>query len=71
MEVLEYKDIKGLDRDTLESRLWELKREVFFLKMQKKTSGIEKPHVFSLARKNIARLATHKKELEKAAKKRV
>jgi large subunit ribosomal protein L29 len=38
----------------------ELRLDLFKMKMQKTTSGVEKPHLMKVAKKNIARLLTVK-----------
>lgn len=53
-------DIKKLDDKALERKVAELRLDVFQMKMQKTTSGIEKPHLIKEAKKNIARLLTLK-----------
>jgi large subunit ribosomal protein L29 len=53
-------DIKKLDDKALERKVAELRLDVFQMKMQKTTSGIEKPHLIKEAKKNIARLLTVK-----------
>ena len=53
-------DIKKLDDKALDRKVAELRLDVFQMKMQKTTSGIEKPHLIKEAKKNIARLLTVK-----------
>lgn len=53
-------DIKKMDDKALDRKVAELRLDVFQMKMQKTTSGIEKPHLIKEAKKNIARLLTLK-----------
>ena len=57
-EVLEYKEVVKLDKKAIDGKVDSLKRELFNLKMQKATSGLEKPHKIKTLKKNIARLLT-------------
>ncbi|TDJ04358.1 MAG: 50S ribosomal protein L29 [Deltaproteobacteria bacterium] len=58
--MLKAKDIKKMDDAGLDRKVSDIRVELWGLKMQMSTSGIEKPHVFKLAKKNIARLLTEK-----------
>jgi large subunit ribosomal protein L29 len=60
MQKLEFKDIKGLDAKEIDAKVADIKRNMFDLRMQKATSGIEKPHQLKVAKKNIAKLMTAK-----------
>jgi large subunit ribosomal protein L29 len=53
-------EIKKMDDKALDRKVAELRLDVFQMKMQKTTSGIEKPHLIKEAKKNIARLLTLK-----------
>ncbi len=58
--MLNNDEIKNMDEQAIERKLSELRLDLFKMKMQKTTSGIEKPHLLKDARKNIARLLTVK-----------
>lgn len=50
--------MKNHDVDIL--KLAELRKEIFSLKIAKKTSGMEKPHRLVSLRKEVARLLTNR-----------
>lgn len=56
--MLKYSDIKDLEQKTLEAKVSEKRKEIFNLKMQKHTSGLEKSHEFKNAKKEVAKLLT-------------
>jgi large subunit ribosomal protein L29 len=56
--MLEYKEIKGMDKGQLTTRINQLRKQLFELKMQKAVSGLEKPHNKKILKKDIARLNT-------------
>jgi large subunit ribosomal protein L29 len=58
--MLNNDDIKKMDEQAVERKLSEVRLDLFKMKMQKTTSGIEKPHLMKVAKKNIARLLTVK-----------
>jgi large subunit ribosomal protein L29 len=58
--MLSKDEIQKLDDQAVERKISELRVDLFKMKMQKTTSGIEKPHLIKLAKKNIARLLTVK-----------
>jgi large subunit ribosomal protein L29 len=53
-------DMKALDAKQIDSKVKELRVELFNLRMQKSASGVEKPHRFKEIKKDIARLLTVK-----------
>ncbi len=55
---MKYAEIKDLDKKTLQSKITEKKKEVFELKMQKHTSGLEKAHLLKNAKKDVAQYLT-------------
>lgn len=57
-EVLKFKDIESWDAATIDSKVEELRRAIFTMKMKKTTVGLETPHVLKILKKNIARLLT-------------
>ena len=58
--MLNNDEIKKMDEQAVDRKLSELRLDLFKMKMQKTTSGIEKPHLMKEAKKNIARLLTVK-----------
>jgi large subunit ribosomal protein L29 len=58
--MLNNDEIKKMDEQAVDRKLSELRLDLFKMKMQKTTSGIEKPHLMKVAKKNIARLLTVK-----------
>ncbi len=56
--MLNYKELADLDVKTLNTKLGEKRRELFELRMQKATSGLEKSHVYKIAKKDIAKIQT-------------
>ena len=58
-------DMKNSSAVDVDNKVEELKKELFDLRIQKTTSGIEKPHEKYTAKKTIARLLTHKNALKK------
>lgn len=60
MQKLEFKDIKSWDAKEIDVKVAEMRRAMFDLRMQKSTSGIEKPHQLKMCKKNVAKLLTAK-----------
>lgn len=58
MEKLNYSDVKNLDEKTLKAKIGELQKEYTNLKLQQKTSGVEKPHLFKQIKRDVAKLTT-------------
>ncbi len=56
-------EIKKMDEKALDRKVAELRLDIFKMKMQKTTSGIEKPHLIKDAKKTIARLLTAKNSM--------
>ena len=56
--MLKVSDIAAMDEKAILGKVDELRKEVFGLRMDKKTSGLEKPHQLKNAKKDIARLLT-------------
>ncbi len=59
-EVINFKDIKDLDAAAIDSKVSELRKQIFQMNMEKATSGLEKPHGLKVLKKNIAKLLTAK-----------
>jgi large subunit ribosomal protein L29 len=60
MENIELKDIEGMDNLAIERKVLDIRTELFNFRMQKAASGIEKPQLLKIGKKNIARLLTVK-----------
>ena len=58
-------DVKKLDKNDIAKKLLEMKKELLSFKIQSKVSGAEKPHRKQLVKKEIARLLTFSKQLNK------
>ena len=60
-------EIRGLTADELNARLVDLKKDLFFLRMQHATNQLDNPLKITEVKKNIARVKTviREKELEK------
>ncbi len=58
--MLKTSEIKKMDEKAIDAKVQTLKTELFTLKMQHATSGLEKPHRVNELRKDIARLLTVK-----------
>lgn len=56
--MLKMTEIKKLDSAAIKAKVAELKKELFDVKFQKHTTGIEKPHMLKTLRRDIARLLT-------------
>ena len=56
--MLKMSEITNWDRQLIESKVSELRGDLFNYRMQKSTSGIEKPHRIREAKRDIARLLT-------------
>ncbi len=68
MQNLEWKDIKTWDNQKVDSKVSEIRRQLFDMRMQKVAAGYEKPHHFKVGKKNIARLLTAKSSHAKGDK---
>lgn len=56
--MLKMSDIQSWDEKMILSKVSELRTELFNQRMQKATTGLEKPHRVKVAKKDIARLLT-------------
>ena len=61
-------EVKSLSSDELQEKLTELKKDLFFLRMQHATNQLDNPIRISQARKDIARVKTviRQQQLEQA-----
>lgn len=61
IETLKYEEVKGWDAKQIDAKVAEIKTELFNIRMQKVASGVDKPHLLKVGKKNIAKLLTAKK----------
>lgn len=66
---LELKDIQSWDLKMIDSKVDELRRELFKLRMKRGVANVEKPHLVGLWKKDIARLLTVKNNKKRDEKK--
>ena len=59
--MLKMNEIKDWEDKIIDGKVSDIRRELFNIRMQKTTSGVEKPHRLREAKKDIARLLTVKK----------
>ncbi|MCB9060705.1 MAG: 50S ribosomal protein L29 [Halobacteriovoraceae bacterium] len=59
--MLKLSEIKEMDVKSIDLKLASVRKELFNLRIQKGTSGVEKPHLFKTLKKDIARLLTVRK----------
>jgi large subunit ribosomal protein L29 len=52
------KELEGLSKEDLAAKLVQLKNDLFKLNAGRYTGNVEKPHMFSLIKKDIARIHT-------------
>ena len=60
IEKLKYEEVKGWDAKQIDTKVEEIRTELFNMRMQKVASGVEKPHLLKIGKKNIAKLLTAK-----------
>lgn len=63
IETLKFEEVKSWDAKQIDTKVEEIKTELFNMRMQKAASGIEGPHLLKIGKKNIAKLLTAKKAL--------
>ena len=63
IETLKFEEVKSWDAKQINVKVEEIKNELFNMRMQKAASGVEKPHLLKIGKKNIAKLLTAKKAL--------
>lgn len=56
--MLKLSEINKLDSDAIVAKVSELRKELFDLRLQKDTTNLEKPHLFTTIKRDIARLLT-------------
>jgi len=58
------KDLRNLSSEELKQKEKTIKEELFKLNIQRYSSRVDKPHMFSLLKKDVARINTILKERE-------
>lgn len=56
--MLKVSEINKLDSDAINQKVTELRRELFNLRLQKNTTSVEKSHLLTGLKRDIARLLT-------------
>jgi len=56
--MLKMSEIQKLDSSAINKKVLELRKELFDMKLQKNTTSIEKSHLLTAVRRDIARLLT-------------
>lgn len=56
--MLKVSEINKLDSTAINQKVTELRRELFNIRLQKNTTSIEKPHLLTEIKRDIARLLT-------------
>jgi large subunit ribosomal protein L29 len=58
MKKTQLTELRGLTKEELQDKLYQLKKELFDLNFQRRVTRVEKPHTFGHHRKMIARIMT-------------
>lgn len=58
--MMDMKEIEKMDNEAIMRKVTQIKEDLVRLRMQKSTSGVEKPHLFKDYKKDIAKLLTVK-----------
>ena len=61
-------ELRGKSKEELEQKEKSLKEELFKINMQRYAGRVDKPHMFSLIKKDIARIQTLLREKASASK---
>lgn len=56
--MLKMSELNKLDGDAIAQKVTELRRELFNLRLQKNTTNVEKSHLLTSLKRDIARLLT-------------
>ena len=64
MKAKELKEIKALSTEELEKKLADLKKDLFYLRMQHATNRLDNPMRINAVKKDIARIKTIIREKE-------
>ena len=62
-------DIRKMSADEINSKIAEIKNELFELRMKQATGTLEKPHKINALRKDVARLKTVLSEINDGSEK--
>jgi large subunit ribosomal protein L29 len=60
--MIDFKEVKTMDEVSLERKVNQVKEDLFKLRMQKATSGADKPHLLKEYKRDIAKLLTAKNQ---------
>ena len=64
MKAKEIKEIRGLSIEKLEEKLQDMKKDLFWLRMQHATNQLDNPMQIAAVKKDIARIKTIIREKE-------
>ena len=64
MKAKEIKEVRGLSVEQLQEKLQELKKDLFWLRMQHATNQLDNPMQIAAVKKDIARIKTIIREKE-------
>ena len=56
--ILKIEDIRSWDKKTIKAKVSEQRSELFKVKMQRYSTGVEKPHFINVIKANIAKCST-------------
>lgn len=59
---MKYQELKNLSLQELEDKVEDLRKQLMEMTFKRKTAQVEKPHKFSLIKKDIARVLTAVRE---------
>ncbi|MEW6101335.1 MAG: 50S ribosomal protein L29 [Candidatus Omnitrophota bacterium] len=68
VQKLKTKELRGLSREELLQKAKTLKEELFKLNLARYAARVEKPHMFSLIKRDIARINTILNEKKETAR---
>ncbi len=60
------RDLREMDNQMLKDKLMALKKQLFELRMKQAVAGADKPHMFKMLKRDIARILTILRERELA-----
>jgi len=64
--MMKAKEVRAMSAEELQAKLVDLKKDLFFLRMQHATNQLDNPMKIAICRKDIARVKTILKEKENA-----
>ncbi len=56
--MIDFNEVKKMSNDEIQRKVNQIREDLFKVKMQKATSGAEKPHLLREYKKDIAKLLT-------------